>query len=161
MIKKAETSKLVADHIKLLFEDRVLLEASKRCDAFNYDKYASEHPSSERAQFCIDYVRNMFVAYLEEFGFKSFLQDSDRLVPTQEELDTFNDPSEVVKQAIIDKANSISIQDIYDYYDYTKPYKGSFRYASMNYVIDILLDAVHNAIDAFYASQPVCGCYED
>lgn len=159
----SEMQHINAENIKELYTRHIIGASVIFSDSFGCSPYGNsymrERRSPKRAQYCIDSVRNTCVAYLEQFGLKFYVQEV--LALTQEELDTFNDPTEVVKQAIIDRANSITIQDIYDNWTYVKSDRNTFRKAGMNYVEDILDNVGRNAIDAFYASQPVCDCYVD
>ena len=162
MRKKASSDRpLTVDDVKALFRDGVVLAAFKQNKYHVWNEYTNERYGRKRAQFCIDYARNSYVAYLEEFGFKGFMQQVDWFTPDQEELDTFNDPTEVVKQAIIDKANSITIQDVYDRWRFCQPQRCNFRCVGIGYVRDQMAIVADDVIDAFYASQPVCDCYVD
>lgn len=161
----SEMQHINAEDIKELYTQYIIGASVIFSDCFEYGPYDNdyryERRSPKRARYCIDSVRNTCVAYLERHGLKWYVQN--RLAAsTQEEVDTFNDPAEVVKQAIIDRANSITIQDIYDNWTYIKPAgKVTFRQEGMKYVEGILDNVGRNAIDAFYASQPVCDCYVD
>ena len=153
-------AELQAQDIKDSFKE-LCGQASFNMQCFDTPEYEHERRSAKRAQYCIDYARNELIAYLENYGTYFYMIYYVHLTPTEEEHDTFNDPDEVVKQAIIDRANNISIQDVYDSWSYADTHDSPFRYIGILHVISELQDAGCKAIDAFYASQPVCDCYVD
>lgn len=147
--------------VRCIFADYITSLVRVYTDKFYGDNYKRERASLKRAQFSIDYVRNLYIARLEKFGIKHYMSQDTDFTIDQEELDTFNDPTEAIKQAIINKADSLFVEDVYDCRNRMEECNLSFRKACMEYVINILHFVGCDAIDAFYASQPVCDCYKD
>ena len=157
----SEIQHINAEDIKSVFASHITSLVRIYTDRFDGDSYKRERASLKRAQFSIDYVRNLYIARLEKFGLKYYMSQNIFFTPDQEELDTFNDPTEAIKQAIINKADSLFVEDVYDCRNHTEECNLGFRKVCMEYVINILHTTGCDAIDAFYASQPVCDCYEN